>query len=408
MKAYIERFHDPSKINYLHPVMEEQLKETYGVMVYQEDVLKVGHHFGGLDLADADVLRRMMSGKSRNKKHLLEIEEKYYSNCKQFGYPDAVAKEVWRQIESFAGYSFSKAHSASFAVESFQSLFLKTYYPIEFMTAVINNFGGFYSAKVYVNEAKKAGANIHLPCINDSNHYTVLKGTDLYLGFIHIKDLESIIAQFILQERVINGQYTSMEDFVNRTHASLEQLIILIRVGAFRFTGKCKKALLWEAHVLLNKSAKPECPKLFNSAIKTFKLPAFETSTIEDAYDEIELLGFPVTISMFNLLRTDYRGDCTAKELPANIGKPVRMVGNYVTAKYVRTVRNETMNFGTFLDAQGDFFDTTHFPPSLRAYPFKGAGIYLISGKVVEEFGFPSIEVEKMAKLPIKADPRAT
>ena len=143
MRAYIERFHDPTKVKYLHPVLEEQLKETYGVMVYQEDVLKVGHHFGGLDLADADVLRRMMSGKGRNKKHLLEIEEKYYSNCKQFGYPEAVAKEVWRQIESFAGYSFSKAHSASFAVESFQSLYLKTYFPIEFMTAVINNFTGY-------------------------------------------------------------------------------------------------------------------------------------------------------------------------------------------------------------------------------------------------------------------------
>ena len=407
MQAYIERFHDPAKINYLHPVMEEQLKETFGVMVFQEDVLKVGHHFGGLDLADADVLRRMMSGKSRNKKHLLEIEEKYYANCKRFGYPDAVAKEVWRQIESFAGYSFSKAHSASFAVESFQSLYLKTYYPIEFMTAVINNFGGFYSTKVYVNEARKAGATIHLPCVNNSNHYTVLKGTDIYLGFIHIKDLESSMAQLIPQERAANGQYTSMENFVNRTHILLEQLIILVRIGAFRHTGLNKKALLWEAHVLLNKLAKFESPKLFYSASKTFVLPTFEVSTIEDAYDEIELLGFPVIISMFDLLRTNYRGDVMAKELVNHIGKDVRMVGNYVTTKYVRTVRNETMNFGTFLDAQGNFFDTTHFPPSLRAYPFKGAGVYLISGKVVEEFGFPSIEVDKMAKLPIKNDPRA-
>jgi DNA-directed DNA polymerase III PolC len=407
MRAYIERFQNPTQVKYLHPVMEGQLKETFGVMVYQEDVLKVGHHFGGLDLADADVLRRMMSGKSRNKKHLLEIEEKYYANCKGYGYPESIAKEVWRQIESFAGYSFSKAHSASFAVESFQSLFLKTYYPIEFMTAVINNFGGFYSTWVYVNEAKKAGANIHLPCVNDSNHYTVLKGINLYLGFIHIKDVESAMAQLIPQERAANGLYRSMEDFVNRTCASLEQLIILIRIGALSFTGKSKKALLWEAHVLLNKSAKPECPKLFTSAIKTFTLPAFETTAIEDGYDEIELLGFPVTISMFDLLRTDFRGDCTAKVLINQVGEFVKMVGLFVTHKGVVTVRKQMMAFGTFLDAQGDFFDTTHFPPSLRSYPFKGAGIYLILGKVVEEFGFPSIEVEKMAKLPIKPDPRS-
>lgn len=406
MRAYIERFHDPSKIKYLHPVMEEQLKETYGVMVYQEDVLKVGHHFGGLDLADADVLRRMMSGKGRNKKHLLEIEEKYYSNCRGFGYPDAVAKEVWRQIESFAGYSFSKAHSASFAVESFQSLYLKTYYPIEFMTAVINNFGGFYSTRVYVNEARKAGATINLPCVNNSNHYTVLQGTDLYLGFIHIKDLETSIAQLIPLERKQNGPYTNLENFLLRTQVTLEQAIILIRIGSLRFTGKGKKTLLWEAHVLLNKSV-PESPRLFSSPVKSYTLPVFETAVIEDAYDEIELLGFPVTTSMFDLLRTDYRGDITAKELVNHVGKSVRMVGNYITAKHVRTVRNETMNFGTFLDADDNFFDTTHFPPSLRAYPFKGAGVYLVLGKVVEEFGFPSIEVEKMAKLPVKSDPRS-
>ena len=407
MKAYIERFQDPGKVVYLHPVMEEQLKETFGVMVFQEDVLKVGHHFGGLDLADADVLRRMMSGKSRNKKHLLEIEKKYYDYCKQSGYPDAIAKEVWRQIESFAGYSFSKAHSASFAVESFQSLFLKTYYPIEFMTAVINNFGGFYRTWVYVNEAKKAGATIHLPCVNNSNHYTVLKGTDLYLGFIHIKDLETALAQLIPQDRSANGLYSGMEDFVSRTHVSLEQLIILIRTGSLRFTGKGKKTLLWEAHLLLNKTAKTDCPKLFTSAVKSFVLPDFDTSNIEDAYDEIELLGFTVTISMFDMLRTNFRGDCAAKELIAYVGKVVRIVGQFVTHKGVATVRKQMMAFGTFLDTQGDFFDTTHFPPALRAYPFRGAGMYLILGKVVEEFGFPSIEVEKMAKLPIKPDPRS-
>jgi DNA polymerase-3 subunit alpha len=348
----------------------------------------------------------MMSGKGRNKKHLLEIEDKYFTHCAESGYPESVAKEVWRQIESFAGYSFSKAHSASYAVESFQSLYLKTYFPIEFMTAVINNFGGFYATRVYVNEAKKAGAVIHLPCVNNSNHYTVLKGIDLYLGFIHVKDLETSIAQLIPQERLLHGDYTTLENFVLRTRISLEQLLILIRIDAFRFTGMNKKALLWEAHILLNK--KPtNTPILFQGMRKKFVLPEFKTTAIEYAYDELELLGFPVTISMFDLLKTDFRGDSKAKELINHVGKSIRMVGNYVAQKHVRTVRNQTMSFGTFIDAQGDFFDTTHFPPALRAYPFKGSGVYLILGKVVEEFGFASIEVEKMAKLPIKPDPRS-
>jgi error-prone DNA polymerase len=165
MRAYIERFHHPEKIEYLHPVMEQQLKETYGVMVYQEDVIKVCHHFAGLDLADADVLRRAMSGKYRSKKEMQRIVDRFFSNCRKKGYSDKLTREVWRQIESFAGYSFSKAHSASFAVESYQSLFLKAYYPLEFMTAVVNNFGGFYRSEVYFNEAGGWGRTFNCPAL---------------------------------------------------------------------------------------------------------------------------------------------------------------------------------------------------------------------------------------------------
>ena len=166
---------------YIHPIMEEQLKETHGVMVYQEDVLKICHHFAGLDLAESDVLRRAMSGKTRSKEELKRIVGKFHSNCKIRNYPAAITNEVWRQIESFAGYSFSKAHSASYAVESYQSLYLKTYYPKEFITAVINNFGGFYRTWVYFNEAKRLGAIVALPNVNHSLHpYHNRAGYHLY------------------------------------------------------------------------------------------------------------------------------------------------------------------------------------------------------------------------------------
>ena len=408
MKAYIERFHNPNGFEYLHPILKEQLKETFGVMVFQEDVLKVGHHFGGLDLADADVLRRMMSGKSRNKKHLLEIEDKFFSHCKAQNYPETISKEVWRQIESFAGYSFSKAHSASYAVESYQSLYLKTHYPLEFMVAVINNFGGFYTTRVYVNEAKIAGANIHLPCINKSNYTTTIYGDNIYLGFIHLKSIENSIAQQIETERKKNDDYKSLEDFTKRIHIGIEQLIILIRIDAFRFTGRNKRQLLWEAHMLINKDKViSNSTELFEIAKNEFELPALEHNQIEDAYDEIELLGFPITMSYFDLLKTNFRGECLVKDLMNNVGKKIRMVGSYVTTKPVRTKRGELMAFGTFLDVEGTFFDTTHFPPSLKQYPFTGSGVYLILGKVVEEFGFPSLEVAKMVRLPIKGDMRA-
>ena len=406
MKEYIKRFHNPGAFSYLHPVMEEQLKETYGVMVYQEDVIKICHHFAGLDLADADVLRRAMSGKFRSKAEFTRIVDKFFSNCNEFGYPEEITREVWRQIESFAGYSFSKAHSASYAVESFQSLFLKTYYPHEFMVAVINNFGGFYHSWVYVNEAKRCGCHINLPCVNESREKTCIRGDELYLGFIHVMNLESGVIDAIEQERQAGEKFRSLEDFTCRVRITLEQLLILVKIDAFRFTGKSKKELLWEAHMLLGRNDKPSERALFGSPKKEFVLPDLEKSLIEDAYDEIELLGFPVTLSAFDMLQTKYRGEVMARDLGNYVGKTVRMLGNLVTIKNVHTVKKEWMHFGCFLDAAGEFFDTVNFPNSLKRYPFRGYGIYLVLGVVTEEFGFPSITVEKMARLPRVPDPR--
>jgi DNA polymerase III alpha subunit len=376
-------------------------------MVYQEDVLKVCHHFAGLDLADADVLRRAMSGKFRSKAELRKIVDKFFSNCKARGYPDDLTKEVWRQIESFAGYSFSKAHSASYAVESFQSLYLKTHFPLEFMVAVINNFGGFYRTWVYVNEARRWGAIIELPCINNSLYKTTISGKTIYLGFVHIENLERKISKKIPGEREMKGEYLGLEDFIQRIHPGIEQLTLLIRINAFRFTGKSKKELLWQAHMLFGKGKNREnSPALFSMPAKKFKLPELEQTNLEDAFDEIELLGFPVTVSYFNLLKTSFRGEIKAKNMNEKKGRKVRMVGHLVTIKYIKTVKREWMHFAAFIDDTGEFFDTVHFPQVLKRYPFRGSGTYLILGKVVEEFGFPSVEVIKMAKLATLADPR--
>jgi DNA polymerase-3 subunit alpha len=408
MKQYIQRFHDPKSIQYLHPVMKEQLEETYGVMVYQEDVIKVAHHFAGLDLAEADVLRRAMSGKFRSRIEFQRIEDKYFSNCKEKGYTDEIAREVWRQIESFAGYSFSKAHSASYAVESFQSLFLKAHFPLEFMVAVINNFGGFYRTWVYFNEAQRCGAHIELPCVNTSRNETRIIGKNIYMGFVHVQNLENAFSTEIVNERNCNGPFLSLADFIQRTPATKEMLVILIRLGAFRFTGIPKAQLLWEAHMLLNKTVPVARTRaMFEAKPREFTLPKLDHSVLGDAWDEIELLGFPISMTTFDLLQTPFRGEINAKDMMNHLGQKVRMMGRLVTIKYVRTVRKEIMHFGTFIDVQGEFFDTVHFPPSLKLYPFRGDGMYLILGKVVEEFGFPSIEVEKMAKMPFQANPKA-
>ncbi len=407
MREYIRRFHSPESFEYIHPVMKEQLHETFGVMVYQEDVLKVCHHFAGLNLADADVLRRAMSGKYRGKQEFQRIKDKFFDNCRQRGYAEGITLEVWRQIESFAGYSFSKAHSASYAVESFQSLYLKAYFPLEFQVAVINNFGGFYHSWVYFNELRRQGGKLHLPCINRSNYKTAINGSDVFIGFVHLAGLEQKTALHLIEVRKQGGAFGDLEDFVRRVKPDMTQLVLLIKTSALRFTGKSKSVLLWEAYLLWkNEKQLPEGPLLFQADAKPFELPQLEHTLLEDAYDEIELLGFPVSISYFDMLKTRFRGEIKAGDMADNVGKTLRMLGLSVTIKYVKTVKKKLMHFATFVDDVGEMFDTVHFPNTLQRYPFRGHGVYLLLGKVVEEFGYASLEVKKMDRLPFQTDPR--
>ena len=402
MRQYIYRYHHPNDFEYLHPKMKELLQETYGVMVYQEDVIKVAHHFAGLDMAEADVLRRAMSGKYRGHKQFEAIKAKFFLNCREKSYPDSIAAEVWRQIESFGGYSFSKAHSASFAVESYQSLFLKVYYPMEFLVAVINNFGGFYSREVYFHELKKTGAHLHLPCVNKSDYLTSITGCDVYMGFIHLEGLEANFATAICQDRIDYGPYQHLQDFIERLKPGIEQINILIRIGALRFTGKTKKELLWEANFLQQRNSRHSVANvLFKEKPIDFKLPALQQHPLDDAIDEIEQLGFPLC-NVFELVDDDPGKYIRANKLHNHLAEEVSVLGYLVVVKATHTVHNETMFFCTFIDADGDWLDTVHFPPIVQKFPLTGKGFYRMKGKVVEEFGVYSVDVNYCTKVGYK------
>ncbi|MBQ6308127.1 MAG: DNA polymerase III subunit alpha [Bacteroidales bacterium] len=402
MREYINRFHHPETVDYKHPVLKELLAETYGVMIYQEDVLKVGHYFAGLDLAEADVLRRMMGHKMRDKTEFEEVTKRFFDNCKAKGYPNDLVRELWRQIESFSGYSFSKAHSASYAVESYQSLYLKSHYPLEFQVAVINNFGGFYQTWFYFNEARRMGAKIHLPCVNRSDYLTTLNGRTIFMGFVHLQGIEQQFVERFVVERKAHGPFISMENFIARVPFSLEQLVLLIRGGAFNFTKKTKAELLWQAHLNKSEGKKEQPETLFELENQHFEFPSFSVNALQNAYDEIELYGFPVSLTWFDLLKTKFRGELMASQMLHFVGSHYRMLGKLVTVKYVRTCKGDTMALGNFVDVTGEAFDTVHFPQVLKAWPFQGDGVYLLLGKVTEEFGQPSLEVEKMGRLEYK------
>ena len=400
MREYIQRSHNVDKIVYLHPVFEKHLSETFGVMVYQEDVMKIVHYFAGLGLDESDVLRRIMTGKKKDSDTFYKLMDKYFKNCSERGYSRELAEEVWRQIESFSGYSFCKAHSASYAVESFQSLYLKTYYPIEFMVAVINNFGGFYTTELYVHEARMSGATVHPPCVNMSNSLTCVHGIDVYIGLGLIKELQHKVIQDIVFQRELEGDYHSLEDFVNRVKIESKQLDLLIKIGAFRFTGMNNFELMWDKYAVYNpvqqQSVGLTC--LFESEHVPHTLPPMPNLQHAQAFNEWELLGFPLC-SPFSLVEDEIPNHIKVDQMSAYTGKKVTMVGYYVAYKPVRTVNKTMMYFYTWVDEEGAFFDTVHFPKAVERSPYRGRGCYIIKGRIVEDFGFPSLEAECMDKM---------
>lgn len=447
MREYILRHNDPERVKRAPRELLEIMPETYGVMVYQEDVLKVAHLYAGLDLEEADLLRRGMTARFRERPEFKAVQEKFFANCKAMGRPPGQAEEVWRQIESFASFSFAKGHSASYAVESYQSLWLKAHHPLEFMVAVANNFGGFYSLEFYLHEARRHGAVIEAPCVNVSGELCLLvrgKGCQLsvascrgtpgqrlttenrhltsnnhepraipriYLGLANIKSLTAETVQLILHERRRHGLFHDLEDLLHRVPLPLEQARILIRTGALRFTGKSKPQLLWDLTLLHKPASITADGDLFITKVEEPVLPALYHYPLADAYDELELLGFPLG-DPFGLV---CRGEtCFAPtsptilkhDMPAHIGKHVSMLGYMVHVKPACTRTGEWMSFGSFIDTAGELWDSTQFPAVAARYPFRGRGVYRLTGVVEEEFGHCSLRTQALEKLPWRADPR--
>jgi DNA polymerase-3 subunit alpha len=407
MRAYITRERIPERRKDAPEPLLKLMPETYGVMVYQEDVIKVAHEFAGLSLGEADVLRRGMSGKFRGREEFEKARMQFLRGGLERGHSPELVKEVWRQVESFAGYAFAKGHSASYAVESYQCLFLKAYFPLEYMTATINNYGGFFRTEIYVHEARMHGAVIHAPCVNTSTDQAIIRGNEITLGLEMIKELEHNTRLHILHARS-HSVFSSLNDFLDRVRISLDQAVLLARSGALRFTGLGKKELMWQLHFRLGKtkSTHPE-NRLFEPTRTDAKLPQLEHHWLEDAYDELELLGFPLC-NPFKLLAPDGSAgeEIFARSFHEHLGEVITTVGYKVTLKPTGTSKGESMFFGTFLDRNGDFIDTVHFPPVAKKFPVSGWGLFRITGRVMEEFGAITIEVETVTKLKLQNDPR--
>jgi DNA polymerase-3 subunit alpha/error-prone DNA polymerase len=405
IQEYIRRLHG-GRWDPIHPFLAEVLAETFGIMVYQEDVSRAAVVLAGFSHTEADTLRKVLTKKDRAYQ-LQDFKQRFYSGARQNGVPAGKAAQIWDMMMSFSGYSFCKPHSASYARVSFQAAYLKVHHPAEFMAAVISNQGGFYGTFAYVSEARRMGLTVLPPDITSSQVHWTGRADTLRVGLQSVKSLNSDTqARIVAQRR--RQPYNELTDFLERVRPAEDEARSLINCGALDAfnPGGHRAALLWElACWLKSKRPKVSAPSLFDDAKPGADCPS-PTLPVEDERErlrrEFSVLGFLCDRHPMELFADQLHGRRTVKavDLPRCIGRRITLAGWLITGKVVSTKRGDPMEFLTFEDETG-IVETTFFPDAYRRFChiIDRQRPYLLTGKVEEDWGALTLTVEKAERL---------
>ncbi len=400
VREYVRRLHG-GEWTPLHPELEGILDETFGLMVYQEDVSKVAVHMAGFSHAKADGLRKILSKKDRERQ-LADYKRSFFQGCLNKGVSQEVVESLWSMIISFDGYSFCKPHSASYAKVSYQAAYLKTHYPAEFMAAVISNQGGFYSCFAYVSEAKRLGLTIAPPDINTSMYSWQGAGKKLQVGLLSIKGLSLETITKILQER---GQrlFSGVADFFHRTAPAEDEATAMIRAGALDSLqqGVSREQLLWDLACFKQLKTGQKKNLLFAPSLPPPpELPP--QSSLHRFRYEYTSLGFLCSSHPVTMFTEQAKQMVKGKDIQQFVGRRVTFAGWLLTGKIVSTKTGEAMEFLTFEDETASV-EATFFPQVYRKYAHilsSGRG-YVLTGLVEEDYGACTLTVQKAALLTI-------
>jgi DNA-directed DNA polymerase III PolC len=403
IRTYLERLHG-APYQPLDPVLRDTLAETFGVMVYQEDVVNVCAVFAGMPLATADGLRKALS-KKRPVKHLAAYAEEFFSGAMALGRDVETIKRVWEMILSFAGYSFCKGHSASYIQVAQHSCYLRAHYPAEFMAAVLGNGGGFYHPFTYVAEAMRMGLSVLPPDVNASQFRTTGRGREIRIGFQFVKGLSAEGVERVVGARgggaagPRGGSYRSIFDLRARTSIAADDLRALIKVGALDSIagGWTRPMMLW-----MIDAARPRGTADWFDHLPPAVPELKDYSPERRRREEHEALGFITDSHPMRLHDEQLAGFrlCRSTELHRHVGQPVLAAGMLTTAKPVHTARDEPMEFVTFDDGHG-LIEAVLFP---RIYRERGhvlfdQGPFIFRGKVEEEFGAVTLTITRLDRL---------
>lgn len=407
INTYIERLkgkpYDP-----LHPRLAAILDETYGILCYQEDVSKVAVALAGFSEAEADKLRKVIAKKAAGEK-LRSYQNQFYQGCRSHGVDEPVIEAVWAMMLSFDGYSFCKPHSASYAMVSFQSAYLRVHHPSHFMAAVLTNGGGYYEAGAYISEARRMGITITGPDVNSSQIAYRASGHTLTIGLMAIANLSQAAMEAIMEERRRGGPFTDLPDLARRLPLSREDLAALTQSGstdslapALRRSEQLR-TLLTTTH----NERVSEQGDLFGSS----HLPPVPRHTLPHArakrtMGELEAEYATLTF-LRNLHPLIFAGEALARihriravDLARYVNRSITLVGCQITRKQVRTKGGDLMSFISFEDETA-LYETVLFPDLYERYfpLLYRASPLLVHGVVKDDHGALIVEVSHLTPL---------
>ena len=389
--AFTRRYQGLEPVTYPHPSLEPVLRDTFGLVVYEEHILQICEAFAGLPPGRADVLRRALNKQKRAV--IAEIQQEFFASAQARGHAKEKIEEVWGLVAGFAGYAFCKAHSTAYGVEAYQSAWLKRNYPAEFMAAVLTNGKGFYDPLVYVLESYRLGLKLLPPAVNEPGPQFTVHGNAIRVALTRTKGVTDRMVKRLLMERE-RGLFISLADFHRRVKPSPEELEVMIRAGGFDEFGQTRTRQFWEGQ-RLSKSQGQNLKSKVGSQTLEFDFEA-GTNPVADFFAhnpallreptrrerleaETELFGYAVSGHPLELFE-DVAWDtyCPVTQLGKHVGETVVTCGLVVEQRTHHQITGEPMKFLTLADWTG-LVETELF-----AQTYKGYGLATVRYPVLE------------------------
>ncbi|MGR3177475.1 MAG: DNA polymerase III subunit alpha [Candidatus Anammoxibacter sp.] len=417
-ERYVKRARGLEKTTHIDPRLKEVLKNSYGIMLYEEDAIRSASAVAGISLAEGDEFRRSIAKANTNDK-LDKIVDKFIKQAGNNGVKPDVARRVGKYIGNFAEYTFCKAHAAGYGFLAYQGVYLKAHYPVEFIVGLLNNHQGMYEKRVHIEEARRTGIAILHPCVNRSEQEYTIENGKIRVGLMQIKGLSLKVIDQIIVKRL----FSSLSDFLRKVKASQKETESLISCGAFDFTGETRPQLMWKLTMrnvdfrfgiaelgLRNAGCRLKSTgqnangqtTMLNLKSETTNSPVLNDYQPErkfwDEYKALEIFinHHPMVIFKRNSTKN---GFIDSRALHANTGKKIRISGILDAIRKTDTKRNERMMFVTLEDEKG-VFEVTLFPSVYKKYSYllKDYGPYIIEGKVENQYGAITITAERILK----------